>query len=50
MLTTPVSDGFGGLASVFLETLRDDFPKHPIFTTAMISDSVGWKRPDTEVC
>ena len=44
MLTTPISNGFGGFASVFLETIRDDFTKHAIFTTAMMSDSIGWKR------
>ncbi|KAL8277816.1 hypothetical protein RQP46_009799 [Phenoliferia psychrophenolica] len=48
MLSTPISNGFGGFASVFLETIRDDFTKHAIFTTAMLSDSLGWKRADTE--
>ncbi|KAK4698262.1 hypothetical protein P7C70_g8020, partial [Phenoliferia sp. Uapishka_3] len=48
MLTTPISNGFGGFASIFLETIRDDFTKHAIFTTAMMTDSIGWKRVDTE--
>lgn len=49
MLTTPISDGFGGLASVFLEMLRDEFNKSTIFSTATMSDSLLWKRPDTDV-
>lgn len=49
MLTTPISDGFGGFASSFLETLRDEFPKSKIFSTAMLDNSLGWKREDTEV-
>ncbi|KAM0754747.1 hypothetical protein T439DRAFT_321787 [Meredithblackwellia eburnea MCA 4105] len=48
MLTTPSSNAFGGFAASFLETVRDDFIKHPIFTTSIISNSHDWKRPDTE--
>lgn len=49
MLTTPISTGFGGFTSSFLEMLRDEFAKAPVFTTATMTDSVGWKRDDTEV-
>lgn len=49
MLSTPISDGFGGFSSVFLEMLRDEFTKSTIFTTAILSDSLSWKREDTEV-
>ncbi|ORY88902.1 tubulin domain-domain-containing protein [Leucosporidium creatinivorum] len=48
MLSSPISDGFSGFTSIFLETLRDEFPKNSIFTTAMLSDALGWKREDTE--
>lgn len=49
MLNTPISDGFGGFTSVFLEMIRDEFTKNTIFTTATLSDSLGWQRTDTEV-
>lgn len=49
MLNTPISDGFGGFTSVFLEMIRDEFTKSTIFTTATLSDSLGWKRTETEV-
>ena len=49
MLTTPISNGFGGFTSAFLELLRDEFAKAPVFTTATMSDSHGWKRDDTDV-
>jgi hypothetical protein len=49
MLTTPISNGFGGFTSAFLELLRDEFAKAPVFTTATMSDAHGWKREDTEV-
>ena len=49
MLSSPISDGFGGFTSMFLEMLRDEFPKSSVFTTAMISDALAWKRDDSEV-
>ncbi|KAM0788396.1 hypothetical protein ACM66B_001534 [Microbotryomycetes sp. NB124-2] len=48
MLSTSISDGFGGFTSAFLEQLRDEHPKSCLFTTAMIHDAYGWKRTDTE--
>jgi hypothetical protein len=49
MITTPISDAFGGFTSVLLETLRDDFSKSKVFTTAMMTNASSWKRDDTEV-
>jgi len=49
MLTTPISNGFGGFTSAFLEMLRDEFAKAPVFTTATMTDSFGWNRDETEV-
>lgn len=49
MITTPMSDGFGGFASVFLEMLRDEFTKSTIFATGTLADSLSWTRTDTEV-
>ncbi|KAI5479056.1 hypothetical protein MNV49_004338 [Pseudohyphozyma bogoriensis] len=48
MITTPISDAFGGFSSVFLEALRDEFTKSTIFTTATLSDSLSWKRKDND--
>lgn len=50
MISTPISNGFGGLTSSLLESLRDEFSKSKIFTTAMMENSDSWKRADTEVC
>lgn len=49
MITTPISDAFGGFTSVLLEMLRDDFSKSKVFTTAMMTNASSWKRDDTEV-
>lgn len=49
MLSSPLSDGFSGFTSIFLENLRDEFPKSSIFSTGMLQDALGWKREDTEV-
>lgn len=49
MISSPISDGFGGFTSSFLEMLRDEFPKTSLFSTAMLSDALSWKREDTEV-
>lgn len=49
MLSSPISDGFGGFSSAFLELLRDDYAKTNIFTTAMITDAGRWRRQDDEV-
>jgi hypothetical protein len=49
MLSSTISDGFSGFTSIFLETLRDEFPKNNIFSTAMLTDALSWKREDTEV-
>ncbi|KAK4051838.1 mtDNA inheritance, partitioning of the mitochondrial organelle [Microbotryomycetes sp. JL201] len=49
MLSTSISDGFGGLSSGFIEQLRDEHAKACLFTTAMLKDAHGWKRHDTEV-
>ncbi|GAA5939706.1 Dml1p [Sporobolomyces koalae] len=48
MLSTSISDGFGGFTSSLLEMLRDEFPKSTVWTTAMISDSRGWNRTDND--
>ncbi|GAA6014540.1 hypothetical protein JCM11491_004532 [Sporobolomyces phaffii] len=48
MLSSPISDAFGGFTSAFLEMLRDEFPKSTVWTTAMIHDARGWKRVDTD--
>lgn len=50
MISTPISNGFGGLTSSLLESLRDEFAKSKIFTTAMMENSDSWNRADTEVC
>ncbi|GAA5907327.1 hypothetical protein JCM5296_002693 [Sporobolomyces johnsonii] len=48
MLTSPISDGFSGFTTVFLEMLRDEFGKSTVWTTAMLADASGWKRADSE--
>ena len=49
MLSSTISDGFGGFTSAFLDMLRDEFPKPTVWTTAMIEDALEWKREDTDV-
>lgn len=49
MLSSSVSSGYSGFTGAFLEMLRDEFSKSSVFTTAMLEDSLGWKREDTEV-
>ncbi|GAA5841691.1 hypothetical protein JCM3766R1_005153 [Sporobolomyces carnicolor] len=48
MLSSTISDGFGGFTSAFLDMLRDEFPKSTVWTTAMIEDALEWKREDTD--
>ncbi|GAA6062237.1 hypothetical protein JCM10212_000816 [Sporobolomyces blumeae] len=48
MLSTSITDGFGGFTSAFLEMMRDEFPKSTVWTTATMHDARGWKREDTE--
>ncbi|GEM12649.1 tubulin/FtsZ, GTPase domain containing protein [Rhodotorula toruloides] len=48
ILTSPPSTAFSGLASTFLtRTIRDEFPKLPVWSTGMLTDATGWKRADT---
>ena len=49
MISTPISSGFSGLTASLLESLRDEFSKSKIFTTAMMENSDRWNRADTEV-
>lgn len=49
MVSSPISTGFGGFTSMFLEMLVDEFPKHQLFTTAMMGNAAGWQREETEV-
>ncbi|GAA5877726.1 hypothetical protein JCM16303_000218 [Sporobolomyces ruberrimus] len=48
MLTTSLSDAFGGFTSQFLESMRDEFPKSTVWTTGMIQGARLWKRTDTD--
>lgn len=49
MLSSSISDGFGGLSCSYLEVLRDDFNKATIFMTATMDNASEWLRPDNEV-
>ncbi|KAJ8295731.1 hypothetical protein OF846_001090 [Rhodotorula toruloides] len=48
ILTTPSSTAFSGLSSSFLtRTIRDEFPKLPVWSAGILTNARGWKRADT---
>ncbi|BGP30427.1 mtDNA inheritance, partitioning of the mitochondrial organelle [Rhodotorula toruloides] len=48
ILTSSSSTAFSGLSSSFLTyTIRDDFPKLPVWSTGTLTNARGWKRADT---